>query len=89
MELVPEEKLVIITTEQPILSQRNENMDETLLPWDFDVNSSLEIEVMLTKKHQSLAPRENYPRVLENITKVDFQNWIFISSGKITRQKIY
>ena len=88
MELVPAEKLVIITTEQPILSQRNENMDETLLSWDFHVNSSLEIEVMLTKKHQSLAPREKYPRVLENITKVDFQNWIFISSGKITRQKI-
>ena len=75
MELVPEEKLAIITTEQPILSPRNKNMEETLLPWDFHVNLSLEIAVVLTKKHQSVVPREKYPRVLENITKLDFQNW--------------
>ena len=40
MELVPEEKLVVITTEEPILSPRNEN-------GDFDVDSSLEIELTL------------------------------------------
>ena len=45
MEPVPEEKLVVITTEKPILSPSNENVEETLFPVDFDVNFSLEIEV--------------------------------------------
>ena len=31
MELVPEEKLVAITTEKPILYPRNKNVEETLL----------------------------------------------------------
>ena len=51
MELVPEEKLVVITTEKPILSPSNENMEETMFPVDFEVDSSLEIEVMLTNMH--------------------------------------
>ena len=52
MELVPEEKLVVITTEKPMLSPSNENVEETLFPVDFDVDSSLEIEVTLTNMHQ-------------------------------------
>ena len=51
MELVPEEKLVI-TTEKPMLSPSNENVEETLFPVDFDADSSLEIEVTLTNMHQ-------------------------------------
>ena len=51
MELVPEEKLVVITTEKPVLSPSNENVKETLFPVDFDVDSSLEIEVTLTNMH--------------------------------------
>ena len=44
MELVPEIKLVVITTEKPMLSPSNENVEETLFPVDFDVESSLEME---------------------------------------------
>ena len=43
MEPVLEEKLVVITIEKPILSPSNENMEETLFPVDFDVDSSLGI----------------------------------------------
>ena len=32
MELVPEEKLVVITTEKSVLSPSNENVKETLFP---------------------------------------------------------
>ena len=67
MELVPEEKLAIITTEKPILPPRNKNVEETLFPVDFDVDSSLEIEATLTKKHQFVVPGEKYPRVSENV----------------------
>ena len=63
MELVPEEKLVVITIEEPILSPRNENVEETLFPVDFDIDSSLEIEATLTNKHQFVVPDEKYPRV--------------------------
>ena len=52
MELVPEEKLVVITTEKPMLSPSNENVEETLFSVDFDVDSSLEIEVTLTSMRQ-------------------------------------
>ena len=75
MELVPEEKLVVITTEKPILSPRNENVEETLFPVDFDVDSSLEIELTLTNKLQLVVPGEKYPRVSENMTEADLQNW--------------
>ena len=75
MELIPEEKLVLITTEKPILSQRNENVEETLFPLDFDVDFSLEIEVTLTNKHQLVVTGDKYPRVSENMTEADFQNW--------------
>ena len=70
MELVPEEKLVIITTEKPVLSPSNENVKETLLPVDFDVDSSLEIEVTLTNLHQFVVPGEKYPRVSENMSSI-------------------
>ena len=66
MELVPEEKLVVITAEKPILSPSNENVEETLFPVDFDVDSSLEIEVTLTNMHQFVVPGEKYSRVSEN-----------------------
>ena len=56
MELVPEEKLFVITTEKPILSPRNENVEQTLFPVDFDVDFSLEIEVTLINKHQFVVP---------------------------------
>ena len=75
MKLVTEEKLVIITTEKPILSTRNKNMEGTLLLVDFDVDFSLEIEVTLTNKHQFVVPSKRYPRDLENMTEADFQNW--------------
>ena len=75
MELVPEEKLGVITTEKPVLSPSNENVKETLFPVDFDVDSSLEIEVTLTNMHQFVVPGEKYPRVSENMTEADFQNW--------------
>ena len=39
MELAPEEKLVVIKTEKPILSPSNKNVEETLFPIDFDVDS--------------------------------------------------
>ena len=75
MELVPEEKLVVIATEKPVLSPSNENVKEALFPADFDVDSSLEIEVMLTNMHQFVVPGQKYPRVSENMTEADFQNW--------------
>ena len=50
-------------------------MEETLFPIDFHVDSSLEIEVTLTNKHQSVVPGEKYPWVSENTTEADFQNW--------------
>ena len=50
-------------------------MKETLFPADFDVDSSLEIEVTLTNMHQFVVPGEKYPRVSENMTEADFQNW--------------
>ena len=56
MELVPEEKLFVITTEIPILSPRNENVEQTLFPVDFDVDFSLKIEVTLTNKDQFVVP---------------------------------
>ena len=56
MKLVTEEKLIIITTEKPILSTRNKNVEGTLLLVDFDVDFSLEIEVTLTNKHQFVVP---------------------------------
>ena len=74
MELVSEEKLIVITTEKPILSPSNENVQETLFPVDFDVDSSLEIEITLTNMYQFVVPDERSPRVLENITEADFQN---------------
>ena len=72
MELVPEIKLIVITTEKPILSPSNENEEETLFPVHFDVESSLEMEVMLSNMHQFVVPGEKYPRVLENMTEADF-----------------
>ena len=75
MEVVPEEKLVVITTEKPILSPSNENVEKTLFPVDFDVDSSLEIKVTLTNMHQYVVPGEKYPRVPENMTEADFQKW--------------
>ena len=75
MELVPEGKLVVITTEEPILSPSNENVEETLFHVDFDVDPSLEIEVMMTNMHRFVVPGEKYPRVSENMTEADFQNW--------------
>ena len=41
MELVPEEKLVVIKTEKAMLSTSNENVKETMFPVDCDVDSSL------------------------------------------------
>ena len=73
MELVPEEKLVFITTETPILSPSNENVEETLLPVNFGVDFSFEIEVTLTNMQQFVVPGEKYPRVSENMTEADFQ----------------
>ena len=75
MELVPEEKLVVIKTEKAMLSTSNENMKETMFPVDFNVDSSLEIEVTMTNMHQFVVPGENYPRVSENMTEEDFQIW--------------
>ena len=75
MELVSEEKLIVITTEKSILSPSNENVQETLFPVDFDVDSSLEVEITLTNMYQFVVPGERSPRVLENITEADFQNW--------------
>ena len=69
MELVPEKKLVVITTEKPILSPRNKNVEETLFLVDFDVDSSLEIELTPTNKHQLVFSGEKYPRDLENRLK--------------------
>ena len=73
MELVSEEKLIVITTEKPILSPNNENVQETLFPVDFDVDASLEIEITLTNMYQFVVPGERSPRVLENMTDADFQ----------------
>ena len=50
-------------------------MEETLFPVDFDVDSSLGIEVTLTNKHQFVIPGKKYPQVSENMTEADFQNW--------------
>ena len=50
-------------------------MEETLFPVDFDVDSSLEIEVTLTNMHQFVVPGEKYPGVSENMTEADFQKW--------------
>lgn len=38
MELVTEEKLVVIATAKPILTSSNENLEETLLHVNFDVD---------------------------------------------------
>ena len=75
MELVPEEKLVVIKTEKAMLSTSNENVKETMFPVDCDVDSSLKIEVTMTNMHQFVVPGEKYPRVSENMTEEDFQNW--------------
>ena len=75
MELVPEEKLVIIKTEKAVLSPSNENVKETVFPVDCYVDSSLEIEVTMANMHQFVVPGEKYPRVSENMTEEDFQNW--------------
>ena len=74
MELVSEEKLIVITTEKPILSPSNENVQETLFPVDFDVDSSLAIEITLTNMYQFVVPGERSLRILQNITEADFQN---------------
>ena len=92
MELVPEEKLVVITTEKPILSPSNENVEETLFPVDFDVDSSLEIEVTLTNTHQFVVPGEKYPQKIYDLSfgKYDLSRFSkmekFISSGILSRQ---
>ena len=41
----------------------------------FDVDFTLEMKVTLTNMHQFVLPGEKYPRVLENMTKANFQNW--------------
>ena len=51
MGLVPEEKLVLITTKKPILSPSSEKVEETLFPVDSDVDPSLEIKVKLVNMH--------------------------------------
>ena len=38
MELVTEEKLVVIATAKPILTSSNENLEETLFHINFDVD---------------------------------------------------
>lgn len=38
MELVTEEKLVVIATAKPILTSSNENLEETLFHVNFDVD---------------------------------------------------
>ena len=75
MELVPEEKLVVIKTEKAMLSPSNENVKETVFPVDCDVDSSLEIEVTMANMHQFVVPGEKYPPVSENMTEEDFENW--------------
>ena len=50
-------------------------MEETLLPVDFNVDSSLEIEVTLANKHQFVVPGKKYLRVSKNMSEADFQNW--------------
>ena len=50
-------------------------MKETVFPVDCDVDSSLEIEVAMANMHQFVVPGEKYPRVSENMTEEDFQNW--------------
>ena len=75
MGLVPEEKLVLITTKKPILSPSSEKVEETLFPVDSDVDPSLEIKVKLVNMHQLVVPGEKYPRVSENMTQADFQKW--------------
>ena len=50
-------------------------MEKTLFPVDFDFDSSLVIEVTLTKMHQFVVPGEKYPRISENMTEADFQKW--------------
>ena len=75
MELVPEEKLVVIKTEKAMLSPSNENVKEIVFPVDCDVDSSLEIEVTMANMHQFVVHGEKYPRVSENMTEQDFQNW--------------
>ena len=40
---------------------------------DFDVDSSLEIEVTLTDTHQLVVPDEKYPRISENMTEEIFR----------------
>ena len=86
MELVPEEKLVVITAEKPILSPSNENVEETLFPVDFDVDSSLEIELTLTNMHQFVVPGEKYPRVSENDWSGSSKIDKFTSSGLLGKQ---
>ena len=46
-----------------------------MFPVDFDVDSSLEIEVTMTNMHQFVVPGQKYTRVSENITEADSQNW--------------
>ena len=75
MVLVPEEKLVVIKTEKAMLSPSNENGKEIVFPVDCDVDSSLEIEVTMANMHQFVVHGEKYPRVSENMTEQDFQNW--------------
>ena len=58
-----------------MLSPSNENVKETVFPVDCDVNSSLEIEVTMVNMHLFVVPGEKYPRVSENMTEEDFQNW--------------
>ena len=57
------------------ISPSNENVEKTLFPVDFDFDSSLVIEVTLTKMHQFVVPGEKYPRISENMTEADFQKW--------------
>ena len=72
--IVPEENLVVLTTENKNLSHSNEKVLEILFLVDFDVDYPLEIEITLTNIHQFVVPSKKYPWILENMTKTDFQN---------------
>ena len=73
--IVPEENLVVLTTENKNLSHSNEKVLEILFLVDFDVDYPLEIEITLTNIHQFVDPSKKYPWILENMAKTDFQNW--------------
>ena len=72
--IVPEENLVVLTTENKNLSHSNEKVLEILFLVDFDVDYPLEIEITLTNIHQFVVPSKKYPWILKNMAKTDFQN---------------